>query len=432
MNNHSERGNTQKTAAVVLGLSICGIVVSLCLSNQEMAQRVPETLVQLGPRPYYLVEQVDAPRLRARLGACKNDVMGKSDFSIGHRGACLHFPEHSRESYLAAIRMGAGMVECDVTFTKDKVLVCRHSQCDLHTTTDILATDLAQKCSRPPKVVDGVLTNGPDIQCCTSDITRSEFQTLHAKMDAADVDATTIEGYMNAGSDAAHVWRGTVMTHAQSIQLFKAHGVKMIPELKTPSVPMPFAGMTQKAYAQKMIDEYKQANVPPRDVYVQSFRYEDLLYWIENEPAFGRQAVYLDSRYEQTHQDGVRYARFDPEDPQTWKSPDMARIKSDGIHFIAPPMWMLVKTDVRGNIVPSLYALRARKAGLAIIAWTLERSGSLHTGGGWYYQSVQEAIRNDGDVYKMLHVLAEDIGVQAVFSDWPATTTYYANCMGIR
>jgi len=43
--------------------------------------------------------------------------------------------ETSVQSYAAAARMGAGILECDMTFTKDKELVCRHSQCDLHTTT---------------------------------------------------------------------------------------------------------------------------------------------------------------------------------------------------------------------------------------------------------------------------------------------------------
>lgn len=37
----------------------------------------------------------------------------------------------------------------------------------------------------------------------------------------------------------------------------------------------------------------------------------------------------------------------------------------------------------------------------------------------------------DGDVFKVLDVLAKDVGVIGVFSDWPATTTYYANCMGL-
>ena len=59
-------------------------------------------------------------------------------FSIAHRGAPLQFPEHTKESYEAGARMGAGIVECDVTFTKDGQLVCRHDECDLHTTTNIV------------------------------------------------------------------------------------------------------------------------------------------------------------------------------------------------------------------------------------------------------------------------------------------------------
>ena len=31
--------------------------------------------------------------------------------------------------------------------------------------------------------------------------------------------------------------------------------------------------------------------------------------------------------------------------------------------------------------------------------------------------------------FNVLDVLAQDVGVEGVFSDWPATVTYYANCM---
>ncbi len=34
-------------------------------------------------------------------------------------------------------------------------------------------------------------------------------------------------------------------------------------------------------------------------------------------------------------------------------------------------------------------------------------------------------------ISKLLHVLAQDVGVVGVFSDWPATVTYYANCYGL-
>src|SRR5262245_6378903 len=103
---------------------------------------------QIGPRPFYLVDKMKDGPLKQQLAQCTGPFR-KTDFSIGHRGAALMFPEHSKESYIAAARMGAGVIECDVTFTKDRELVCRHSQCDLHTTTNILALpDLAAKCSQ--------------------------------------------------------------------------------------------------------------------------------------------------------------------------------------------------------------------------------------------------------------------------------------------
>ena len=93
-------------------------------------------------------------------------------------------------------------------------------------------------------------------------------------------------------------------------------------------------------------------------------------------------------------------------------------------------MWALVTVE-GGKIVPSSYAKAAKAAGLDIITWTLERSGPLATGGGYYYQSVTPVTNNDGDTFNLLDVLARKVGVLGVFSDWPATTTYYANCMGL-
>ena len=42
------------------------------------------------------------------------------------------------------------------------------------------------------------------------------------------------------------------------------------------------------------------------------------------------------------------------------------------------------------------------------------------------------AIKRDGDVMKVLDVLARDVGIRGSFSDCAATVTYYANCMGVR
>ena len=62
--------------------------------------------------------------------------------------------------------------------------------------------------------------------------------------------------------------------------------------------------------------------------------------------------------------------------------------------------------------MPSPYAQAAKAAGLEIITWTLERSGPLTDGGGYYYQSVKDAISNDGDMFMVLDVLAQKVGDQ--------------------
>ena len=76
-------------------------------------------------------------------------------------------------------------------------------------------------------------------------------------MDGFNPRGTTVAEYMDGTPSFRtdlYASRGTLMTHAESIQLFKKLGVKMTPELKFPTVQMPFDGFTQEQYAQKMID----------------------------------------------------------------------------------------------------------------------------------------------------------------------------------
>ncbi len=376
--------------------------------------------IELGPRPGYLVGQMEDSPLKEKLAACLGMPAQRTLFSIAHRGAPLQFPEHTEEGYRAAARMGAGIVECDVTFTSDNKLVCRHSQNDLHTTTNILTTALADKCTAGFTPANG---DAPaSAECRTSDLTLAEFKSLKGKMDGANKAAKTAEDYQKGTA----AWRtdlyeegGTLMSHEESIALFKDLGVKFTPELKAPVVDMPHEGLSQSAYAQKLIDAYKDAGVPPQDVFAQSFNLDDVLYWIRNEPDFGRQAVFLDGRND-----------LDPMDPATF-SPSMAELKEMGVNIIAPPLWVLLTLE-NGRIVPSAYAMAARDAGIDIITWSLERSGPLSAGGGWYYKSIGDAIDSDGRMLEVVDVLAQEVGVKGLFSDWPATTSFYASCMKLQ
>ena len=131
--------------------ALAGVVLLTCAASADDfgGGHGQGSSVQLGPRPFYLVDGLDEGPLKHRLEQCENGPFRRTDFSIGHRGAALQFPEHTKESYEAGARKGAGIVECDVTFTKDGELVCRHDECDLHTTTNIVTTPLNGKCTVP-------------------------------------------------------------------------------------------------------------------------------------------------------------------------------------------------------------------------------------------------------------------------------------------
>lgn len=408
-------------------LRIAAALTMALIAGSSAAQT--EAPAQIGPRPFYLVDGMKPGPAKDRLAACGTDrAYTARNFSIAHRGAPLQFPEHTREGVIAAARMGAGVIECDVAFTKDRQLVCRHAQCDLHTTTNILARpDLATKCSEPFQPADPATGRKATAKCCTSDLRLAEFKSLNGKMDATDPTATTVAGYMNATPR----WRtdlyattGTLMSHKDYIALVKSLGRKFTPELKAPDVAMPFEGdYTQDQYADQLIAEYKEAGIPAADVFPQSFLLRDVLRWIAADPEFGRQAVFLDNRDETDK-------AFDTTKPESWK-PSMKELADRGVKILAPPLWMLVRTGEDRTIKASVYAQEAKKAGLKLIAWSLERSGPLRDGGGYYYQSIKSITDRDGDTMSLLDALHREVGVLGVFSDWPATTTFYANCAGV-
>lgn len=373
--------------------------------------------VSVGSRPYFILDTMAEGELKEKLVKCAEteDINYKNDWSIGHRGACMLYPEHTLESYKAALIQGAGIVECDVTFTKDRQLVCRHAQCDLHTTTDVVTRpELNAKCTTPYEP-------GGSPKCCASDFTLEAIKTLCAKMDSSDSSASDAEGYVGGVAG----YRSTlyqeecpeVPTHMESIELVMDWGAKFTPELKTPQVEMPYEGdYTQEDYAQQMIDEYIEAGVDQSAVWPQSFLWDDVVYW-SSQTEF-EQAVALVGSYDDYDLSAEDFAE------------KVAPLEDAGVEYMAPPMWMLLDLEEE-SIVISDYGQYIKDHGFDIITWTLERSGPLVSGGGWYYQTTTEIIDTDGDQFEILHALHEKVEIVGIFSDWPATTTFYANCMNL-
>lgn len=408
--------------AFLLMLALTAMTHAASTRNLKKKPKKPKKkkyAVQLGPRPYFMVDSMKDGKLKNKLTKCaeKTTKFKPSDWSIGHRGACMQFPEHTLESYKAALHQGAGIIECDVTFTKDRELICRHAQCDLHTTTNVVTIpELNAKCTIP-------FTPGVEPKCCASDFTLEEIKTMCAKMDARVSGAETPEEYIGGVAG----WRTTlyseecpsVPTHKESIELVQGYDAKFTPELKTPQVDMPFEGdYTQEMYAQQMVDEYLELGVDPSDVWPQSFLWSDTVYWVENTDF--DQAVALEGNY----------AAYDMHDDVTAFETYVSDLLDAGVSYIAPPMWMLLK--LKGDkMVASDYAKYSSEVGFDIITWTLERSGTLTNGGGWYYQTVSDVVDRSGDQFVLLDALANKVGIVGIFSDWPATTTFYANCMGL-
>lgn len=101
---------------------------------------------------------------------------GDAPLVIAHRGASGHLPEHTLEAYALAIDQGADVIEPDLVFTKDGVLVARHDRY-LSTTTDVA--------SRPAfaarRRANDDAEDTPREDWWTEDFTLAELKTLRAR-----------------------------------------------------------------------------------------------------------------------------------------------------------------------------------------------------------------------------------------------------------
>jgi glycerophosphoryl diester phosphodiesterase len=438
---------TSLRASATVAVGLLAAIAAVHTNAGERSQRWDgdewrEDNVQVGPRPFYLVEGMDDSALKRKLQACEDEPVKRTNFSIAHRGAPLQFPEHTKEAYQAGARMGAGIVECDVTFTSDGSLVCRHAQNDLHTTTDILTSQYADRCITPftPATLDasGKVTKAAAAECRTSELTLDEFKSLRGKMDAFNPAAVTAQQYQGG----TPVWRtelytgrGTLMTFAESIALNKKLGVKHTPELKAgdaKSIAAVFG--SQERYAQALIDELHASGVRPRDAWPQSFNPSDILYWVRN-TAYGDQAVFLVDY--NTATDNI--ILFDTTGKQLLTRDEQnaffKQLHRAGVKIVAPSFNALL--TVQGDrIVPTVFAKDLRSLGFDIISWSFDRvdlrKGAAGVGSYYDFDPTGAAIKKDSDMYKALDVLAKDVKLIGLFSDWPATVSYYASCMRLK
>ena len=104
-----------------------------------------------------------------------------------------------------------------------------------------------------------------------------------------------------------------------------------------------------------------------------------------------------------------------------------------GIAFMGPNMNLLL-TSAGNRTVASPFSRAIRGAGFGLIPWTLERSADESGGapglyGDYYNGTAGQSVFEYTDLLDVLRVLRDDVGAAAVFSDFPATTAAFANCV---
>ncbi|MEE4172862.1 MAG: glycerophosphodiester phosphodiesterase family protein [Xanthomonadales bacterium] len=405
------------TAAVADALPVCPSLVDPTGAGQQRTDR-----------PALLVSALSAGALRKRLEHCLDRSPERGTRTIGHRGAPLRYPEHTRESYQAAARLGAGVLECDVTATRDGELLCRHDACDLHRTTNLLETPLAARCRvpfQPAREGDTLAT----ARCCTTDFDLAELKTLTGRHDVVDPLAQTVADYLSPEPPLSCLDAGTLLSHRESIALFQALGTGMAPELKSLPAESGVPEARLLTLADQLVDDYRNAGVPPDTLWLQTFDPDVASHWLANAGEYAGRVVWLDGRYaldDFDHRAPGAHAVFG-----LWREA--------GLQFLAPPVWMLVEAGETGP-VPSAYARAARREGLRLLTWTLERSGPLARGGGWYYQTLNGLnprpqspgayrVSRDADQLALLALLFDDLEVAGVFTDWAETTALVDRCL---
>ncbi|WP_461054433.1 glycerophosphodiester phosphodiesterase [Spirosoma arcticum] len=196
-------------------------------------------------------------------GQAYKTLTGQRPLVIGHRGASGTLPEHTLESYRLAIEQGADFVEPDLVVTKDGVLICRHEPM-LSGTTDVSERpEFANR--KTKKLLDGFEVE----DWFASDFTLAEIKTLRAKQ---------------AFAERSQQFNGLYLipTFQEMIDLVKTEStnrgrqVGIYPETKHPTFHENLGlAITDKLLATLTAAGWNSKEAP---VYVQSFEVSNLQY----------------------------------------------------------------------------------------------------------------------------------------------------------
>ncbi|KAI8838279.1 PLC-like phosphodiesterase [Chytriomyces cf. hyalinus JEL632] len=411
-------------------------------------------------------------RMRDAISLC-NDPLARNLETIGHRGAPLVAPEETLRSYEIAVDSGAGFIECDASVTKEMDLICRHSVCDLHYTTDILIhhPDLAAKCSIPftPATTNAKKASAT---CCTFDFTLNEMKQLCATMESdLNPNATRVQDYVLGKPAFRSIGVGDgecvkMVTMKEFLEFAKAKRVNVIPELKDTTENSTISFLESRGasiatladlFAKNLRDagftapfdkNYKEAGKNGTLGIMQTFDRRVAKIWKQNNKDLP--VLYLI----QSPMNATTTEK-DCASASDCGTPDVLRnLMKSGVEIFAPALNGLVTAKNHRYVehpysedIKALAEELGLKGKVFLGSWSLERSACVSQYGdvtfnaeaglgaiggcGWYYNSVEgyASFGQHEDALLMMDALFTKAGVVSLFSDFPATVSMYSNCV---
>lgn len=339
-----------------------------------------------------------AAMLTAVLLSSSQPAMSKlspSPIVIAHRGASGERPEHTRAAYALAIDQGADFIEPDLVMTRDGHLVVRHEN-EIGETTDVAdRPEFAAR--RTTRDVDGVPITG----WFTEDFTLAEIKTLRARerLPALRPASAVFDG------------REPILTFDEVVVIARDASTRtgrvigVAPELKHPShfaaLGLPMEDIFIAALERHGLTG---ADAP---ILIQCFEVETLQ----------RLAARIDAPLLQLMQahgapadrPGATYAEM--------ATPHgLAEIARYAGHIGVQDLMVVPRDDAGRALDASSLTADAHAAGLKVVVWTF-RAENLFLPAQY---RIGEAPADHGDMARWLKAIYA-LGVDAVFSDFPAT-----------
>jgi glycerophosphoryl diester phosphodiesterase len=311
---------------------------------------------------------------------------------IGHRGASGLRPEHTLAAYELAVEQGADFVEPDLVPTRDGVLIARHEN-EIGGTTDV--ADHPEFASRrTTKIVSGTAVTG----WFTEDFSWAELQTLRARERLPELRPAS-SGY-DGQFGLMRLEEIIALTRRCSAELGRTAGV--VAELKHAAY---FAGLGLPLH-ELLGGVLAREKVDGDALYVESFEPGVLEQLRGHVP--GKLVQLLEAHSAPADRPDLSYAQM--------ATPDGLRHIADYAEAIGPAKALIVPRAPNGrSLAPTTLVADAHAAGLEVLAWTF-RSENLF---------LPAELRRGTDLAAHGDAAAEyrrfyDLGVDAVFSDFPA------------